>query len=245
MKRFRTDIELPEDHEPNLKAIKIKSDSDLTLYDSTCKSMDCSNDSYSSGHSLPNSPSPPQTLLRSSQELGGKLKPSNFTASKLQIGCWERNSAFSGDVVVKFYYIKKQIVWEVLELGLKSKMEINFSDITALEIQFGEDDKAVMIIDLIKPPRFFREINPQPKKNTMWTATSDFTRGQASTHKRHIANFGKQVLRKHYEKLLQSDLRIKQLTEQGIGHPVDLTFQGISLCDPVLDDPTSSPITSH
>jgi len=244
MKRFRTDIELPEDNEtPNLKAIKIKSDGDITLRDSTCKSMDCSNDSPSPGNSLPNSPSPPQAL-RSSQELG-KLKPSNFTASKLQIGCWERNSAFSGDVVVKFYYIKKQIVWEVLELGLKSKMEINFSDIAAIDIQFGEDDKAVMIIDLIKPPRFFREINPQPKKNTMWTATSDFTRGQASTHKRHIAYFGKQVLRKHYEKLLQSDLRIKQLTEQGIGHPEDLTFQGISLSDPVLDDPTSTSITSH
>jgi len=241
MKRFKTEgnLELSEDQEPNHKIIKIKSDTDLTILDTTCNS-----DSYNSSQSLPNTPSPPQTLLRTSQEFG-KLKPSNFSASKLQIGSWERNSAFSGDVVVKFYYIKKQIVWEVLELGLKSKMEINFADISALDIQFGEEDKAVMTIDLIKPPRFFREINPQPKKNTMWTPTSDFTRGQASTHKRHIAHFGKQVLRKHYEKLLQSDLRIKQLTEQGIGYSVDLTFQGISLTDPVLDDPTSSPITSH
>lgn len=31
-----------------------------------------------------------------------------------------------------------------------------------------------------RPPLFFKETNPQPRKHTLWQATTDFTGGQAS-----------------------------------------------------------------
>ncbi len=34
-----------------------------------------------------------------------------------------------------------------------------------------------------QPPLFFKETNPQPRKHTLWQATSDFTGGQATTCK--------------------------------------------------------------
>jgi len=36
---------------------------------------------------------------------------------------------------------------------------------------------------LARPPLFFKETDPQPRKHTLWQATSDFTGGQASMHR--------------------------------------------------------------
>lgn len=38
-------------------------------------------------------------------------------------------------------------------------------------------------LQLNRQPLFFRETNPQPRKHTLWQATSDFTGGQASLHR--------------------------------------------------------------
>ncbi|GER25303.1 hypothetical protein STAS_00876 [Striga asiatica] len=72
-------------------------------------------------------------------------------------------STYEGDLVAKCYFAKHKLVWEVLECGLKSKIEIQWSDIMALKAE--------------SRPTFFREINPQPKKHTLSQATTD---GQAS-----------------------------------------------------------------
>lgn len=39
------------------------------------------------------------------------------------------------------------------------------------------------VLQLARPPIFFMETNPQPKKHTVWQATSDFTYGQASDYR--------------------------------------------------------------
>ncbi|KAK6151555.1 hypothetical protein DH2020_014190 [Rehmannia glutinosa] len=62
-----------------------------------------------------------------------KLKASNFPASLLRIGSWEYASRYEGDLVAKCYFAKHKLVWEVLEGGLKSKIEIQWSDIMALK----------------------------------------------------------------------------------------------------------------
>lgn len=41
-------------------------------------------------------------------------------------------SRYEGDLVAKCYFAKHKLVWEVLEGGLKSKIEIQWSDIMAL-----------------------------------------------------------------------------------------------------------------
>ncbi|KAL5708988.1 hypothetical protein ACHQM5_019727 [Ranunculus cassubicifolius] len=67
------------------------------------------------------------------------IKASNFPASLLKIGTWEAVSRYEGDLVAKCYYAKHKLVWEVLDGGLKSKMEIQWSDIIALKADFPED----------------------------------------------------------------------------------------------------------
>lgn len=143
-----------------------------------------------------------------------KLKAANFPASKLRIGTWECTSRYDGDLVAKCYYAKRKLVWEVLDSGLKSKMEVQWSDISALKAVFPDDQPAVLDIELSRPPLFFREINPQPRKHTLWQSTSDFTDGQATICRHHSVQFPVGVLNRHFEKLLQCDVRLKALNEQ-------------------------------
>lgn len=38
-------------------------------------------------------------------------------------------------------------------------------------------------VKLARPPLFFKETDPQPRKHTLWQAASDFTDGQASVNR--------------------------------------------------------------
>lgn len=113
--------------------------------------------------------------------------------------------------MAKCYFAKHKLVWEVLEQGLKSKIEIQWSDIMGLKASCPEDAPGTLTIVVLKEnafsldhfnsykplflklvscvfqlarrPLFFRETNPQPRKHTLWQATSDFTDGQASMNR--------------------------------------------------------------
>ncbi|KAL5066154.1 hypothetical protein RYX36_027891, partial [Vicia faba] len=102
-----------------------------------------------------------------------KLKASNFPATLLRIGSWE------GDLVAKCYFAKQKLVWEVLEGELKSKIEIQWSDITALKANCPDVGPSTLSIVVSRQPLFFRETNPQPRKHTLWQTATDFTGGQA------------------------------------------------------------------
>ncbi|KAJ0089881.1 hypothetical protein Patl1_14492 [Pistacia atlantica] len=137
-----------------------------------------------------------------------KLKASNFPASLLRIGRWEYKSRYEGDLVAKCYFAKHKLVWEVLEGGLKSKIEIQWSDIMALRANCPDDGPGTLNVVLARQPLFFRETNPQPRKHTLWQATADFTDGQASLHRLDIVLplCPQGLLNKHFEKLIQCDM---------------------------------------
>ncbi|OVA13134.1 hypothetical protein BVC80_8301g7 [Macleaya cordata] len=143
-----------------------------------------------------------------------KLKASNFPASLLRIGTWECVSRYEGDLVAKCYFAKHKLVWEVLDGGLKSKMEIQWSDIMDLKANCPESGPGTLDIVLSRQPLFFKETNPQPRKHTLWQATSDFTGGQASIHRRHFLQCPPGLLGKHFEKLIQCDPRLNWLSQQ-------------------------------
>ncbi|KAI8531671.1 hypothetical protein RHMOL_Rhmol11G0154500 [Rhododendron molle] len=143
-----------------------------------------------------------------------KLKASNFPALMLKIGSWERISKHEGDLVAKCYYAKKKIVWEVLDGALKSKIEVQWSDIEAIRATIVDDQPGILEIELNQPPQFFRETNPQPRKHTLWQPASDFTGGQAPIFRRHYVRFPSGTLDKHYEKLLQCDHRLLELSRK-------------------------------
>jgi hypothetical protein len=63
-----------------------------------------------------------------------KLKASNFPVTHLRVGDWEHHSQFVGDLVSKCYFAKRKLVWEILHGGLKSKIEMLWSDISGIEV---------------------------------------------------------------------------------------------------------------
>ncbi|KAK4269529.1 hypothetical protein QN277_022675 [Acacia crassicarpa] len=146
--------------------------------------------------------------------LDAKLKASNFPASILRIGTWEYKSRYEGDLVAKCYYAKHKLVWEVLDGGLKNKIEIPWSDIMALYANYPENGPGTLEVVLARRPLFFKEINPQPRKHTLWQTTTDFTGGQASVHRKHFLQCPQGFLSKHFEKLIQCDHRLNFLSQQ-------------------------------
>ncbi|KAJ8619428.1 hypothetical protein MRB53_027957 [Persea americana] len=143
-----------------------------------------------------------------------KLKASNFPALFIKIGSWERVSEYEGDLVAKCYYAKRKLVWEILDSGLKSKIEIQWSDISAIRATFCEEQPGILEIELSHPPLFYHETNPQPRKHTLWKASSDFTGAQATTYRKHYLKFHEGTFEKHYEKLLQCDKRLYELSQK-------------------------------
>ncbi|XP_062090016.1 uncharacterized protein LOC133796497 [Humulus lupulus] len=143
-----------------------------------------------------------------------KLKASNFPASVLKIGTWQYKSRYEGDLVAKCYFAKHKLVWEVLDGSLKNKIEIQWSDIVALKANYPDDAPGTLDVVLARPPLFFRETNPQPRKHTLWQTTSDFTGGQASIHRQHFLQCPQGLLGKHFEKLIQCDPRLNCLSQQ-------------------------------
>ena len=57
-------------------------------------------------------------------------------------------SRYEGDLVAKCYFAKHKLVWEVLHDDLKSKIEIQWSDITALKATFPENEQEATL-DLV------------------------------------------------------------------------------------------------
>ncbi|KAG7036552.1 hypothetical protein SDJN02_00171 [Cucurbita argyrosperma subsp. argyrosperma] len=143
-----------------------------------------------------------------------KLKASNFPALILKIGSWEYKSRYEGDLVAKCYFAKHKLVWELLDGNLKNKIEIQWSDIVALKANYAEDGLGTLDVVLARQPLFFREINPQPKKHTLWQATADFTGGEASRHRKHFLQCSQGFLNKHFEKLVRCNPRLNFLSQQ-------------------------------
>ncbi|KAF7107276.1 hypothetical protein CFC21_107923 [Triticum aestivum] len=159
-------------------------------------------------------PSKKKDLKSGTSSASERLKASNFPASVLKIGTWKYTSKYEGDLVAKCYFAKHKLVWEVLEGGLKSKIEIQWSDITALKVTLPEVGDGSLDVMLARPPLFFKETDPQPRKHTLWQATSDFTRGQASMNRHHFLQCPTTSLGKNFEKLVQCDQRLHQLSQQ-------------------------------
>ncbi|KAG6518570.1 hypothetical protein ZIOFF_022050 [Zingiber officinale] len=110
-------------------------------------------------------------------------QPRKHTLGKqLEILPMAKNT-YTGDLVAKCYFAKRKLVWEVLEGGLKSKVEFNWSNFTAIKAIFFEGGHGTLDIVLARPPLFFRATDPQPRKHTLWQATRDFTNGQEYIHR--------------------------------------------------------------
>lgn len=62
---------------------------------------------------------------------------------------FQYKSKYEGDLVAKCYYAKHKLVWEVLEGGLKSKIEIQWSDIMAMKAVYSDDGPDTLTVVVI------------------------------------------------------------------------------------------------
>jgi hypothetical protein len=53
-------------------------------------------------------------------------------------------SIYAGDLVAKCYHGRRKLVWEVLNSHLKNKMEIEWSDITAIKETCSKDEDDIL-----------------------------------------------------------------------------------------------------
>lgn len=58
-------------------------------------------------------------------------------------------SRYEGDLVAKCYFAKHKLVWEVLDGGLKNKIEIQWSDIMALKAIYNDDAPGTLDVVVI------------------------------------------------------------------------------------------------
>ncbi|XP_027938095.1 uncharacterized protein LOC114192542 isoform X2 [Vigna unguiculata] len=112
-----------------------------------------------------------------------KLKAVQFPMNMLRIGYFMIEAKYPYELVAKCYYARQKLMWEILHDGLKYKIEIQYQNISAIRAVIEEHSPGVLEIELDKIPSFFREIEPKPKKHTMWTISNDFTNGQASQYR--------------------------------------------------------------
>ncbi|KAI3752570.1 hypothetical protein L2E82_24604 [Cichorium intybus] len=152
-----------------------------------------------------------QQVLSQPQPPPIKSKASNMFAVSLKIGSWIWKSKYAGDLVVKFYYGKKKLVWEFLFGHMKKKIEIQWSHVSAINayVQNGR-----LEIELGVPPEYYEEVNTERLKHTQWEKTNDFTQGQAQCCRRHTILFSPGILDDHFKKLLQHDNRLFNLSRQ-------------------------------
>ncbi|KAF3772212.1 hypothetical protein EJ110_NYTH58481 [Nymphaea thermarum] len=58
-------------------------------------------------------------------------------------------SRYDGDLVAKCYFAKRKLVWEVLEGGLKSKIEIQWSDITSFRTIYRQNHPDQLEVEVV------------------------------------------------------------------------------------------------
>lgn len=50
--------------------------------------------------------------------------------------------------MVKIYFAKRKLIWEIMEDGLKNKIEIEWADILALRVYSQDDETEVLEVEV-------------------------------------------------------------------------------------------------
>lgn len=165
-----------------------------------------------------------------------KLTPTEVTADRLEIFNIETETQHkieggNSQLSAKFYYQKKQFVWEYLDVSnldpantnKKKKIEVKFQDIKRIAIKAQEGAPGHLILETTKPVVMYREKGSQPGKNTQWMKSEDFTGGVGTPRDngsiRLTTVFAKDALTKKQggqtplDKLLSADPELQKLID--------------------------------
>ncbi|XP_022889148.1 uncharacterized protein LOC111404594 [Olea europaea var. sylvestris] len=224
-------------HEPSPLGLRLnKTQSLLELIE---KRLSEENSASLTAKSSKNLNSPIQNDARRTITSGAndKLKASNFPASLLRIGIWQVNR--------QLLHLDMCYAYS----GLKSKIEILWSDIIALKATCSDNGPSTLTIVLARTPIFFIETNPQPRKRTIWKPTSDFPGEEASKNRKHFSQCSPDVLNKNYEKLISVTGREfdEVVATQGCSPSIfqDVELVAISQSSPLTFRQNPNPMTAR
>lgn len=177
-----------------------------------------------------------ETPVRAPKTDASKLTPTEVTADRLEILNIETETQLkieggASQLSAKFYYQKKQFVWEYLDvsnldpanMNKKKKIEVKFQDIKRIAIKAQEGATGHLILETTKPLVMYREKGSQPGKNTQWMKSEDYTGGVGTPRDngsiRLTTVFAKDALTKKQggqtplDKLLSADPELQKLID--------------------------------
>ncbi|KAK1302392.1 hypothetical protein QJS10_CPB12g00463 [Acorus calamus] len=112
--------------------------------------------------------------------------------------------------MAKFYYGKSLLNWDVMEdTGLVNRIEIRWSDITAIRATFNKNEHDVLELEVKNIPRFLKEVITQAKRSCTWLPTSDFTNEVTSASSNEVNN--------KKARLIQSKTTLQQYVPLDVG----------------------------
>jgi len=196
-----------EFHFEEIPSMAGESDTDLS-YHSSSSDHDESHDEHSAG----------QKKYR---------QPASLRAVNLNIGPWKltdplkpATGAEQFSLEVKFLFGRRKIKYDFFQPSSKKSLilDFEFSQISALTFK---PDERVLIFQITEVPSF------SSKERGKCNKVPDFTQGNASRYSTHIIELAPNVnYEDQFEKLLQSDRRLKQLAE--LPPPaIDSTFSNV------------------
>ncbi|KAL3749966.1 hypothetical protein ACJRO7_011008 [Eucalyptus globulus] len=66
-----------------------------------------------------------------------KFKATSVPFNVLRIGQYEVRPQYQSNLIAKWYYTRKRLIWEVLENFVTKKIEISWSDISGIRVDYG------------------------------------------------------------------------------------------------------------
>ncbi|KAK1325793.1 hypothetical protein QJS10_CPA01g01588 [Acorus calamus] len=149
----------------------------------------------------------------STEATEGKPKASHIPVRLLRIGSWERTSQYGEGLMAKFYYGKSLLNWDMLEdTGLMNRIEIRWSDITAIRATFTKNEHDILEIEVKTVPRFLKE-----KTNVGMTSISKSSTAPSASMTSEVTSASSNEVNNKKARLIQSKTTLQQYVPLDVG----------------------------
>ena len=139
-----------------------------------------------------------------------RTRPALFAAKQLRVGSWVHKSVYAGDVIVRFYFAKREIILCWLSNGMGTRIVIPFRDVKELTSgqESGMDSHLKLLY--VNRPLLQHEIDPVPGQASVWSECPDtFSGGHLASSTCALVICRTDELRRPLLKLFEMDARLK------------------------------------
>jgi len=171
---------------------------------------------YHVSHTIPTPLMPRFTTSLNSLNLAPVVSPYELFSviyipiTSMRIGYVQLNAQFADEVMAKISFLEKTFSWEFNKANNYTKIQFNFEDINSLRINNEQTNIVQLMVELKRPPLFYKSADHNSGPSRNWTPTSDFTNETALGYNQHVIEYNQNALATPLEQLLQADLTLTQ-----------------------------------